>query len=158
MKIAESFILKFCFLVCRDQLFDDFGLKTVLFKDFIKCLRLPVSILSKASRWLHNTVGHHLILLWVLVPIRFSWRTFSRFSVLNLIRKIGESSKLIKKLTSNYPIHYSNMQFHIKTCFDYISWTNDCILLLIIHRISINELFKLNSGHGHKVNVKYAIL
>ena len=97
MKIAESFILKFCFLVCRDQLFDDFGLKTVLFKDFIKCLRVPVSISRRASRWLHNTVGHHLILLWVLVPIRFSWRTFSRFSVLNLIRKIGESSKLIKK-------------------------------------------------------------
>ena len=45
----------------------------------------------------------------------------------------------------------SNMQFCIKTCFGYIPWTNDCILMMHIHMISIVEMLKLTKGQGHKV-------
>ena len=113
MKIAESFILKFCFLVCRDQLFDDFGLKTVLFKDFIKCLRVPVSILRRTSRWFHNTVGHHLILLWSLYQSDSRGGPSVVFQYWIQLEKSENHQSSLRKLTNYYPSHYANMLFHI---------------------------------------------
>ena len=38
-----------------------------------------------------------------------------------------------------------------KTCFDYISWTNDWILMMLIHITSIDKMLMLTKGQGHKV-------
>ena len=45
----------------------------------------------------------------------------------------------------------SNMQFCENTCFGYILSTNDCTLMMHIHRISIVEMLKLTKGQGQKV-------
>ena len=39
----------------------------------------------------------------------------------------------------------------VKTCFDYISRTNEWILIKITHRVDINEMLKLTQGQGNKV-------
>ena len=43
------------------------------------------------------------------------------------------------------------MQFCENTCFGYILSTNDCTLMMHIHRISIVEMLKLTKGQGQKV-------
>ena len=39
----------------------------------------------------------------------------------------------------------------VKMCLGYISWTNDCTLMMHIHMISIDKMLKLYQGQGHKV-------
>ena len=43
------------------------------------------------------------------------------------------------------------MKFCKKYRFDFLSWGNDQILMILIHLVCINKVLKLTKGQGHKV-------